>query len=203
MVHSIIEATVSFISMYIHHANLEISTFSINVKRHGSNNIYVAKIGIVYQGVSFMSIVHVHVQSSLHRQVLEASTRDFHLARSAATPGAVSMVRPLLSRSFRAVLRQVSFGRPLFLYVNQFQKSSRFVNLVCVASVVFVYQDQITTKIPKTIFLFHYAEKHKNSAKVLWPDLIKIGCAAIDSWYILKSVGMYKYTALKRDHITS
>lgn len=151
----------------------------------------------------FFILAITSAQSSLRRQVLEASSRDFHLARSAATPGAVSMVRPLLSRSFRAVLRQVSFGRPLFLYVNQFQKSSRFVNLVCVASVVFVYQDQITTKIPKTIFLFHYAEKHKNSAKVLWPDLIKIGCAAIDSWYILKSVGMYKYTALKRDHITS
>lgn len=156
MVHSITKATVSFISMYIHHTNLEMSTFSINVKRHGSNDIYVAKIGIVYHGVSFMSIVHVHVQSSLRRQVLEASTRDFHLAWSAATPGAVSMVRLLLSRSFRAVLRQVSFGRrPLFLYVNQFQKSSRFVNLVFVASVVFVYQDQITTKIPKTIIFFY------------------------------------------------
>lgn len=61
-------------------------------------------------------ITHSLTHSSLCHQVLDASTRYFHLARSAATLGAVSMDRLLLLRYLRAVLLQVSFGRPLFLF---------------------------------------------------------------------------------------
>lgn len=64
----------------------------------------------------YILIVTSLTHSFLRRQVLEASTRDFNLARSAATRSAVSLVRPLLFRSFWAVLLQVSFGRHLFLF---------------------------------------------------------------------------------------
>lgn len=61
----------------------------------------------------FFISYHLPFQSSLRHQMLEAATRDFHLARS-ATWGAVSMVRPQLFKFFRTVPIYVSFPRPLF-----------------------------------------------------------------------------------------
>lgn len=58
---------------------------------------------VCYNHFSFLVIeipnakwFNILTQSSLYRDVLEASTRDFHLTRYAAIRGAVSMVRPLL-----------------------------------------------------------------------------------------------------------
>lgn len=66
--------------------------------------------------ISYLVSNHSLTHSSLCRQLHEASTRDFLLVRFAASRGSVSMVRPLLFRSFRAVLLQVSFDRTLFLF---------------------------------------------------------------------------------------
>ena len=48
--------------------------------------------------------------------MLKATPRDLHLALSAASRGAVSMVWPLIFRSLRTFRLHVSFGRPLFLF---------------------------------------------------------------------------------------